>query len=124
MEDEALLAIEKTEQQQIAVQEIDPGTQIQRRSIVGGLQPQRALVGRTEEFRHELPLDPRSAALELVARESLGIPQVLLEVEQDALLLRVLLDQPAGDLRRAPAHVDARVLLVRVELATILAEQF
>src|SRR3954466_7136085 len=91
MEDEALLAVEEPEQDHVAVEEIGPGTHVERGAVVRRLHPQRALVRRAEEARLELPPDPAFAPLELVAREGVGVAQVLLEVEQDRPLLEVLL---------------------------------
>src|SRR4051812_87917 len=78
VEDEPFLAVEEPEQDQVAVEEVDPRPHIKRRAVVHALQPKRALVGRAEEARRELPFDAAFAPLELVARERIRVTQVLL----------------------------------------------
>src|SRR5436305_15004106 len=63
------------------------------------------------------------APLVLLAREGVGVAQVLFEVEEDRVLLLVPFLERRPQPRRPAAHVDAGVLLPRVELAAAAPEE-
>src|SRR5947199_4434936 len=89
MEDEPLPPVEEAAEGEVAIAEVEERPQVERQPVVAALEPQRPLVGGAEEARRELPDEPMLAPLVLLAREGVGVAQVLFEVEEDRVLLLV-----------------------------------
>src|SRR6202023_3446063 len=116
MEDEAVLAVEDAEQQEIPPAEVERGPDEERQAVVAALQPQRPLVGSAEQPGGELPGDAPAAALELLAGERLGVAQVLLQIEQDRVFLLVPLLERRPQAADPARGVDPGVLLQRTRI--------
>src|SRR6266545_6373684 len=82
MEDEAILAVQDSQQNEVPVNEVEERSYIEGQTVPPGLQPQNPLVGGAEEARCHSP-GKAAAALHLLAGEGVGVAQVLLQVEEN-----------------------------------------
>src|SRR5215217_2411084 len=123
VEDEARLAVEDSQQEEVAVEKVQGRPHEQRHAVVAVFQPEDPLVWSAEEPRRGLPREVAAAAVELFLGECLGIAEVLLEVEEDRVLLQVPLLQRGAQAADGAADVDAGVLLDGIELGAAAAEE-
>src|SRR6185503_9711525 len=79
--------------------------------------------GGTEETGDRLPGEVPAAALEFFPGERLSIPQMFLQIELDRVLLDVPFLQRRPQAAHRAAHVDASVLLDRIEPGAAAPEE-